>query len=214
MLGVMLGNKHSFYDLGLLLKSYPKITPPKPQTKFVSVPGRDGALNLSRALTGHMQYDRRTITMEFTIKDQRTDWLDISSGIMDALHGQEMDVILDDDQEFCYTGLLSVEGFDPQKVISDVTITADVEPYKTRINATRMSVSVSGTDAITINGNKKPVCPMITASSAMQMTFAGHAFDLAEGENTFPDVIIREGANIFTFTGSGNVVLEYREGRF
>ena len=214
MLGVMFGNTHSFYDLGLLLKSYPQISPPVPKTKFVDVPGRNGRLNLSRTLTGFMQHDRRTIQMEFTILGPREDWLEIHSGIMDALHGQEMDVILDDDPEFCYTGEIAVKEFDPGKATSIVTITADVEPYKTRIDATRMSITVSGSQTATIDGGKKPVIPAITASSAMQMTFAGQVYDLKDGENTFPDVIIREGVNTFTFTGDGTVVLEYREGRF
>ena len=214
MLGVMFGDKHSFHDLGLWLKSYPEITPPVPKTKYVEVMGMDGALNLSKVQTGHMQYSRRTITMEFSILKPRDEWPEKHSEILDLLHGEEMDLILDDDPEFCYTGLLSVSGFDPQKVTSGVTITMDAEPYKTRIETTTKSFTVSGSLTATIDGDKKPVIPTITASSTMQMTFGGISYSLAAGKNVLPDVVIRKGSNTFTFNGSGSVTFEYREGRF
>ena len=50
MLGVTIGDKHSFYELGLWLKKYPEITPPVPRTKYVEVMGMDGALDLSKEI--------------------------------------------------------------------------------------------------------------------------------------------------------------------
>lgn len=213
MLGVTLGNKHSYYDLGLWLSKYPEITPPIPKTKTVDVPGADGALDLSKVLTGYATYNRRTITMEFSILKPRDEWPEIHSDIMDQLHGQEMDLILDDDPEFCYTGTLSVSAFDPQKVTSGVKITMDAEPYKTRIEPTRRTFTVSGSLKADFSTMRKPVCPLITASSAMQMTFRGRTYVLGAGDNVLDDVILR-GENSFTFTGDGSVTFEYREGRF
>lgn len=215
MLGVTLGDKHSFYDLGLLLKKYPEISPPAPVIKQVEVPGMGGLLDISKVLTGYVLYKRRTIKMEFTIMDERESWPEKHSDIMDALHGMEMDIVLDDDPEYCYTGRLSVSGFDPQKVTSDVVITADVEPFKTRLDATRKSFTVEGEHEATILVSRKPVVPVFTASNAMEMVFNGHTYDLPAGESSFPDVILRSGEkNVIAFTGEGMVTLEYREGRF
>lgn len=214
MLGVMIGEKHTFYDLGLLLSGYPKITPPQPKTHFVDVPGADSALNLSCVLTGHMLYHRRTITMEFNIMAEREKWPEIHSNVMDELHGLELDIILDDDPLYFYTGIVSVKDYDPQKVVSGVTITADIEPYKTRIEETKKSFAVSGSLTAKIRTMKKPVCPVITASAAMQMTHASRTYALDAGKNIIPDVILRHGDNTLTFTGEGSVTLTYREGRF
>lgn len=215
MLGVTIGKLHSYHDLGLWLKKYPAITPPAPKISYVDVPGADGALDLSKALTGHMTYNRRTITMEFTMLAPRDLWPEKHSDVMDALHGMEMDVILDDDPEYCYTGTMIVSGYDPQKVTSGVTITADVEPYKTRIDPTKRSFTVSGSLTADVTTMRKPVCPRITASAAMQMDFGGKSYSLSAGENVLDDVILRgDAANTFTFTGDGTVTLEYREGRF
>ena len=214
MLGVTFGDKHSFHELGLWLKSYPVITPPVPKTKYVEVMGADGALDLSKVQTGFIQYNRRTITMEFSILGERETWPEKHSDIMDLLHGEEMDLILDDDPQFCYTGRLSVSGFDPQKVTSGVTITMDAEPYKTRIEKTTKSFTVSGSLTATIDGSRKPVIPTIKATAAMQMTCGGMTYSLEAGENVLDDVIIRSGKNTFVFNGSGTVAFEYREGRF
>ena len=214
MKGVTFGDMHSFHDMGLLLKSYPVITPPSPKKHFAQVLGADGALDLSKVLTGHMQYNRRTITMEYNITAPREEWPEKHSEIMDALHGEELEIVLGDDPEYFYKGVLSVEGFDPQKVTSAVKIVADVEPYKMRTETTRRTVTVSGEQTITITGGKMPMIPSITASSAMAMTFCGVSYALETGENIFPDVVMRSGNNAFTFEGEGTVILEYREGRF
>ncbi len=215
MLGVMLGDKHSFHDYALFMKSYPAITPPTMKTKYVDVPGADGALDLSRTLTGYMQYNRRTITMEFTITAPREEWPDVHSRIMDDLHGQEVSIVLDDDPEYFYTGTLSVQGYDPQKVTSGVTILADVEPYKTKVEPTRRTFAVSGSLTASITVMRKPVIPVITASADMEMTYGAATVDLPAGESIFPDLILRKGVeNTFTFKGNGSVTFEYREGRF
>ncbi len=215
MLGVMFGKKHSYYDLGIWLTKYPEITPPTPKTRFVEVPGMDGALNMSKVLTGHTMYNRRTMQLEFAILAPRKLWPDVHSEIMDTLHGQEMSIILDDDPEYMYTGTLAVEAYDPGKVTSGVTITADLDPYKVKLKDTIKSFTVNGSKAATIRVERMPTVPVIAASAAMSMTFGGVTYSLAAGENEFPDVILRnDQENAFTFTGSGDVFLKYREGRF
>ena len=215
MLGVMFGKKHSYYDLGIWLTKYPEISPPTPKTSFVDVPGRDGALNMSKVLTGHMMYNRRTMQLEFAILAPRMMWPDVHSDIMDTLHGLETTIILDDDPEYMYTGTLAVQAYDPGKVTSGVTITADLDPYKKRLTDTIKTFTVDGTKTAAISVERMPTVPVIAASAAMTMTFGGVTYSLQAGENEFPDVIMRSGDyNTFTFTGSGDVSLKYREGRF
>ena len=214
MLGVTFGGKHSHSDYGLLLKGYPAISPPVPKTKYVDVLGADGALDLSKALTGYIQFNRRTITMEFNIMAPREEWPAKHSEIMNALHGEEMQIVLDDDPDYSYTGRLSVEGYDPQKVTSGVKITADVEPYKVKAatKTFRITVEESAQARITVN---MPVIPTITCTSSdVIMRFGGSSCLLKAGTNTYSTVVLRRGENAFTFTGSGTVKFEYKEGGF
>lgn len=217
MLGVTFGNKHSYWDWGLLLKSYPEISAPKPKTKMVDVPGTNGMLDLSETLTGYVQYEMRKIKCEFVTKRSRSEWPSICSEIYDYLHGMIRDITLDDDPDYFYTGRITIESREVVKSATmEITVEAEVEPFKTkRYGSTAyIGLAIDGTRYVTVMGAKKPVIPTIKASAQMQMLFHGNEYPLQEGENSFPDVVIREGTNVFSFTGNGTVSINYREGRF
>ena len=72
--GVTLGGKHTYRDWGLLPKTRPTIAPPKVRTNYVDVPGLDGALDLSEALTGRVGYQTRDFSAEFIVIDARNRW--------------------------------------------------------------------------------------------------------------------------------------------
>lgn len=217
MLGVTFGNKHSYWDWGLLLKSYPEISPPEPKTKLVDVPGTNGMLDLSETLTGHVQYENRTIKFEFVTKISRSEWPFICSEIYDCIHGKTLDIIMDDDTDYCYTGRITIKKREVVKAVTmEITVEAEVEPFKTKLFSNSAYKSLNVADELTVNvfGARKPVVPEFNASAEMQMLFCGNTYTLPEGDSKFPDVVIREGDNEFTFTGNGTVSINYREGRF
>ena len=94
--GVTIGDKHSSeFNLILVSKT---ISAPEVQTKKVSVPGRNGDINLSTVLTGDVRYKNRSITMKFINKDVKYDDIPIwKSEIENYLHGQKMRIVFDDD---------------------------------------------------------------------------------------------------------------------
>jgi len=71
---------------------------------------------------------------------------------------------------------------------------------------------VDGTLTIELIGLIQPIVPTFTTSEAMQVTWNGRTFPLPEGFSVIHDIEVREGVNIFTFTGNGTVSLEYRGG--
>lgn len=213
MLGVTIGGKHTWWDWGLVLRQYPEISPPSPKTKIISIPGADGVLDLTTALTGYVLYENRTITFEFTIIKHRDMWAATYSEILDHLHGRELKIIMDDDREYSYKGRVTVKNHSPEKTTAGITLIADVEPYKTRQIAEKRSVTITESGTLTIMGKRKPVIPTITTTADMQMAFKGRTYSLTAGENRLPEVVMLEGKNVFSFTGTGTVTFEYREGR-
>ena len=95
MNGVMIGEKHSYRDFGLILSSK-VISPPEPQTKFVAVPLRDGSLDLTESLTGDVRFKDRKITMTFTVIDPVNMWSARVSEIENHLHGKRFRIIFDE----------------------------------------------------------------------------------------------------------------------
>ena len=68
MIGVNFGNKHSYTDFSLIMTGR-KIGLPSPQINEITIPGRDGTIDITEALDGEVHYGPRTINLTFeTIK--------------------------------------------------------------------------------------------------------------------------------------------------
>lgn len=130
MNGVIFNDKHTYRDWGLVMKTRPNISPPKPKIKLIEVPGSNSVIDLTESLTGKVNYEMRTIGFEFVMMEDRSRWTSIYADIMNYLHGNRVRIILDDDPNYCYTGRVSVGGLEPDKKVAVLTMEAQVEPYK------------------------------------------------------------------------------------
>lgn len=131
MRGVTFDGKHSYWDWGLLLKGFPTVSPPEPKTKVVEIPGTDEVIDLTETLTGKVHYKQRKITCYFTLPCHRDRWETVYTEILNHLHGRKIEIVLDDDAEYTYTGRAQISEWKPERHTADVVITAEVEPYKT-----------------------------------------------------------------------------------
>lgn len=128
MLGVQFDNLfHTAKDWKLHFASL-QIDEPEVQTFQLTVPGRNGVLDLTDALFGHTTYFNRTITMNFWTEHDTDSHL--QSELMNALHGKRMAFILGTDPEYYWMGRLSVHVQKTCPAITEVVITADCAPFK------------------------------------------------------------------------------------
>lgn len=137
MRGVMFNKKHSYWDWGLMLKSAPVISPPEPKTKYVDIPGMDGEMDLSESLAGTIRYKNRRIDLEFIVMADREDWPAIYSEILEMLHGKSVDIAIDEDLKYHYTGRVTVgePRFEYRWIV--LQMSANVGPYKTSIQGVK-----------------------------------------------------------------------------
>lgn len=131
MRGVTFNGKHSYWDWGLLPVNHPIVSPPEPKTKLVEIPGSDVVIDLTEKLTGQVHYRQRKITCFFTLTCHRDRWAQVYSEILNHIHGKSVQIILDDDMEYSYTGRAEITAWEPTDHAANITITAEVEPYKT-----------------------------------------------------------------------------------
>ena len=131
MHGVTFGTKHSFRTWGLMLKSRPSISPPKPKTKLIQVPGSDTVIDLTESLTGgEVKYEPREIKCVFCVLGGRPNWSAVYSAILNEIHGRRLQIIMDDDPNYYYIGRVNVDQWESEEATATVVITAEVEPYK------------------------------------------------------------------------------------
>ena len=134
MLGVKFGDKHTYWDWGMLMKTRPVISPPKPKIKLIPVPGSDFIIDLTESQTGKIHYEPRTISFEFISMEERERWPALYSDILNYIHGRRLPIVMDDDPNFYYVGRVSVDEMKTEKKTVILTMTATVEPYKHEIN--------------------------------------------------------------------------------
>lgn len=212
MKGVRFGNYHSYDDFDLIL-TQKKISTPSPKTETINIPGGDGVLDLTDFF-GEVKYNNRELSFEFSTMVPQAEFMDLFSRVQNALHGQKMNIILDDDSEWQYTGRITVSEWKAEKAIGKLTIDCDCEPYKIKHGDTVIFQTVDGTEKTVILPNgTKTVVPMIDITGNVNLTYGINFWALSEGKYELPAVRLVNGDNIILLSGTGTATFTYKERR-
>ena len=210
MNGIQFGELHSYDDLSLILNSK-TIEAPSTKTDTLEVDGMDGVLDFTEFF-GSIKYKNRKLTFEFSTIVSRSEFLSLFTTIQNSLHGKRMKIILDDDPNYYYMGRLSCNSWKANKRIGTITIEADCDPYKYKLNETVISRTI-GSSAVTIGCEnlKRNVVPTFVLSAEMQITFNETTYTLSAGTFQVPEIEFVEGTNTLTVSGAGNIQIKYQE---
>lgn len=228
--GVLFGDKHSYRDWGLYLKTRPVVSPPVPKTVYEDLPGADGSVDLTEALTGEVKFEDRDLKFDFKVIGGRERWYSLFSKIMGDVHGKRVKIIIDEDPSFYYIGRVEVSEWESSKVTSTIVIKARVKPYKMELTSSLedwlwdpfnfengiirnyKDLLVDGELTIDVYGRRQSVIPVITSSNAMTVQYMGNSYNISAGSNKVYEISLKEGQNILTFKGDGTVSIDYRGG--
>lgn len=204
---------------------------PEIKTENIDIPGRNGALDYTEAATGYPTYENAKHVLKFDFRDGTyQSWINRATTIRSALHGKRLPVMLGIGTYY-YDARISVDTEKINQYYSGIDITLDAAPFRlntltsmddwlwdpfnfetdTAMPATR-DISVPAT--VTIYGDPMPAGCIFHCSQAMTVIFNETTYELPAGDSSSPDILLGPGANIFTFSGSGTVSIEYRGGRF
>lgn len=159
-------------------------------------------------------------------------WYNAYSTIMAFLQGKAgLKAVLLDDLNFYYEGRISVNSWKSNENWSTITFDYNVEPYKKRMSTTLDAwlwdpfnfetgvirfynqQQVTGSGSFILVGDAIRETPWFTATTAMTIGFKGKNYTLkANKRMQIPDVVITEGENEITVTGTGKISIEYRGG--
>lgn len=128
---------HSYRDLGLFpdADSWPEFPAAEPKTEQTPIPGTNGVLDRSEALTGYLTFKNRRGTLVYTLDDPAM-WESVSTRVRRLLHGKTGRIIRDADPAYYYYGRITVPTLKADRVKGTITITGDLEPYKYEITDT------------------------------------------------------------------------------
>ena len=210
MYSVNFGAKNSYTDFNLILM--PKTRPfPTPKTNYVSIEGRDGDLDLTTSLTGDVKYENISYSLQFYLKDKRTDWETTLLKLTTYLHGKKMNLTFSEDPDWYYVGRYTLNELESNRNVGMISIDCILEPYRLKKVETVKTIENVGT--LLLSNSRKWVMPTITSTSSMQFTFENKTFTV-NGTLQSPDIILKEGNNaIEVISGTGTLTVTYREGK-
>lgn len=213
MKGITFGNLHSYNDLKLILTSK-EIGSPAVKTRKIDIEGADSALDLTDFFGGPT-YEDVTHKFEFSTIVEPSEFLSLFSTVKNALHGKKMRIILDGDPLFYYIGRLHVSSFTNDKNIGIISVEAECEPYKYKLEKTVAEIYVNGTFTADLpNGRKRSVPEVsIVSDGSLHIVFQeSNVWDLGSGSYTLPELELTEGENLVTVTGTGTITFTWQEG--
>jgi len=207
--GIAFGGLHSYRDLNLILSKKEIGAPPVKENKL-EIGGADGSIDLTEVF-GRPNYG--DVTHKFTFTSiTRNDSLTKYSMVKNALHGQKLRIILDDDPGFYYVGRCYVSSYTDEKGIGTITVDCDCEPYKYKLSKTVVTRAIDGTETITLTNGRKRAVPTITTTAAMTIAFGDGVWTNSAGSYILPDLELVQGDNVVTVTGTGSITFAWQEG--
>lgn len=215
--GILFGNIHSYYDLGLILSSV-EIPPADPKTNYVDIPGADGSLDLTEA-HGTVKYSDRNCNFVFAMSPtEKMTFEEKKTQISNALNGLACKIILDKDDGYYYDGRCTVDKYKQDGHLLQFTVSARVKPYKLKKTETVATFELDATrQTFYLKNSRKPVVPTITITGTELSNFATIYFkgiELAVSDGTIksPNICLTEGINEIEVLGKGTLTFTYQEG--
>lgn len=200
---------HTYTDLQLLVASK-TIGTPSPKTELLDIPGGDGVLDFTEFF-GEVKYNNRPLSFDCSTVVPRVQFMDLFTRVQNALHGQKMKIIPDDDPDNYYIGRVTVSEFKAEKLLGKLTIDCDCEPYKYKKNQTVISQAISESGTVTITNGRRRAVPTITTTAAMTIAFGGGSWATSAGTFVIPELELVSGENIITMTGTGTITFTFQE---
>ena len=195
-----------------------ELTPAEHRTQFVEVPGRDGELDLSTALTdGAPRYGNRNLTATFERSDgTRLEREAAINAMVNWLDGWRMDIRLPDDELHYISGRVHVAKNYNDPAHAAITVTAVCDPWRYNNHETVLSMTAGAdpVEARLTNAGRRTVVPTLRITgegASVLLVYGAYSWALGAGEYQLPDLIVPQGGITVTYSGTGELSFTYRE---
>lgn len=238
---IIINGKHTWEDWHLAPTSRTYVVPPEPRYSYLEIPGMNGELDLTEALTNDVFYGMREGSWEFYVDNNKgITWYELYSSIMNEIHGQKVKVILTEDPNWYYEGRVAVDDWSHEKDASKITFNYKLDPYKYSTYGTLgdwlwdpfnfntdycydwRELNVTGKRELNFYWPGQTVSPVISVSNApkgISFTFSNDkvknkAVKLSNGSFKSPLLTIKHGQNkILAEAWTGTFSISTRDSR-
>lgn len=219
-------------DWKIVAVKKPVFFEPELKSDYLDVPGRSESLDLTEVLTGYPLFENRVGTIQFFLYDDSMPALSKLNIIRNYIHGKKHKIILNNEPEYFYIGRLTVSESHPTTEGEYAVFNLDynLEPYKYEMTGSTEDwlwdpfnfetgvireygeIEITGSGTITVIGSRKPTVPKFIVSDDCTVVFNEAEYNLSEGTNIIPTIVLQEGEYEFIFSGNVSVTIEMRAG--
>lgn len=182
----------------VLLDGY-TLTPPSPKTYTVDIPGGNGVIDVTEAMTGDVAYDNRTMEFEFAVIDVE-DFEKTKTKVSNFLHGRKYSYTMTMDPGYTYTGRFTVSSYSHEAytngIVGTFKVKIDANPYKVK-EAKTYKLNATGGKLFRLESGRRPVHPTIECEAVCFVTWNGKEYTIPAGTYRLNDVVFKEGFNDF-----------------
>lgn len=222
---------HTWKDWRLVIGNNYNVGEPEQETYYVDVPGADGFLDYSEALTGRPIFKKRSIDVNLGGDRNPQEWTNFISKLRVLLEGKLVQVVFDDMPGYYWEGRIHIGPLDRTHRIGSFNLSIpNADPYGYAIKTNNdqwewdpfdfqygvidpISFSISNTSkSVTIDGRGAPFPVMVNVTSigsSLTMKVGSETYPLAQGINRFHDLLITKNTTL-VFTGTGTITVTYR----
>lgn len=214
--GISFDKLHSYHDFNMILSAV-EIPPALPKTNYCDIPGSDGSIDLTEAISETKFFDRDckfTLTMNPAGDLSDAAFEEKKTEISNAINGKRCKITLDKDPDFYYLGRCSVSEYLSDKRIRRIVITAKVAPYKHRQRETVRTFDLTPElQTVYLRNSRKTVCPEIECTNDDCFIKCGAStFSVSAGKQKILDIQLKEGITEMQISGTGTMTFRYQEG--
>lgn len=183
------------------------IETPSVNTKKIEIPGRNGVIDATEALTGYPTYDNRTITISLVISGGVATCQSLYEKLASALHGQWANINFDFMPDYHYEGRIAVSVDTGAKTYWTAKIMADCEPYAKKDTVTSKTISTGSLEVSSVMPTKLTI--KATAQTSITRGGTTTTYSVGTHEIAYPLLVGTETLTI----NSGSGTIEWQEGK-
>lgn len=180
----------------ILLDGY-ELNPPQPKTYTVDIPGGDGVIDLTTALTGDVVYENRSQKFTFALINVE-DFENVKMEVSNFLHGKAFDYQITMDPGYTYHGRFTVDTYTHQMYASGklglIEVSVDAEPYKLKDHCV-YKLNATGGAMFRLESGRKPVHPTIECTAPCIVTWKDNVTVVPAGTYRLNNVVFQDGFN-------------------
>lgn len=180
----------------VLLDGY-TLEPPEPKTYTVDIPGGNGVIDLTEALTGDVAYKNRKQEFMFAVIDVKN-FEKVKTEVSNFLHGRAFDYTMTMDPGYTYHGRFSVDSYSHEAyangLLGQFKVIVDANPYKLKEHCA-YRLNATGGKLYRFESGRRPVHPTIECNSPCIITIDGKDVLIPSGTHRINDLVFKAGIN-------------------